>query len=84
MSIGTFVKVKVLVAQLCPTLCDPWTVAHQTLLSMEFSRQVYWSGLPFSSPAGLPDPGMEHRTFVAIFFNMFIFLDSASYNLPKK
>ena len=33
--------------QSCPTLCDPWTVAHQALLSMGFSRQGYWSGLPF-------------------------------------
>ena len=84
MSTGTFVKVKVLVAQLCLTLCDPWTVACQTPLSMEFSRQEYWSGLPFPSPAGLPDPGMEHKTFVAIVFKMFIFLDSASYNIPRK
>ena len=35
------------VAQSCPTLCDPCTVAHQTPLSMGFSRQEYWSGLPF-------------------------------------
>ena len=35
------------VAQLCPTLCDPWTVAHQAPPSMGFSRQEYWSGLPF-------------------------------------
>ena len=34
----------------CPTLVTPWTVACQTPLSMEFSRQAYWSGLPFSSP----------------------------------
>ena len=34
-------------AQLCPTLCDPWTVANQAPLPMEFSRQEYWSGLPF-------------------------------------
>ena len=33
------------VAQLCPTLCDPWTVAHQAPPSMGFSRQEYWSGL---------------------------------------
>ena len=33
----------VLVVQLCLTLYDPWTVAHQTPLSMEFSRQEYWS-----------------------------------------
>ena len=37
----------------------PWTVAHQAPLSMEFSRQEYWSGLPFASPGDLPDPGME-------------------------
>ena len=38
------------VAQLCPTLCNPWTVAHQAPPSMGFSRQEYWSGLPFPSP----------------------------------
>ena len=36
-----------------------WTVARQTLLSMEFSRQKYWSGLPFPSAGDLPDPGIE-------------------------
>ena len=35
-----------------------WTVAHQALLSMEFSRQEYWSGLPFPSPANL-NPGIK-------------------------
>ena len=35
------------------------TVAYQAPLSMEFSRQKYWSGLPFPSPGDLPDPGME-------------------------
>ena len=34
----------------------PWTVAYQAPLSMEFSRQEYWSGLPFASPGDLPDP----------------------------
>ena len=37
----------------------PWTVAYQPPLSMGFSRQEYWSGLPFPSPGGLPDPGIE-------------------------
>ena len=37
----------------------PWTVAHQAPLSMEFSRQEYWSGLSFPSPGDLPDPGIE-------------------------
>ena len=38
-----------------------WTVAYQTSLSMGFSRQEYWSGLPFPSPGYLPDPGIEPR-----------------------
>ena len=37
----------------------PWTVACQAPLSMEFSRQEYWSGLPFPSPGDLPNPGIE-------------------------
>ena len=37
----------------------PWIVAHQTLLSMGFSRQEYWSGLPCSPPGDLPDPEIE-------------------------
>ena len=37
----------------------PWTVAHRTPLSMGFLRQEYWSGLPFSPPGDLPDPGIE-------------------------
>ena len=37
----------------------PRTVVHQAPLSMGFSRQEYWSGLPFPPPAGLPNPGTE-------------------------
>ena len=40
----------------------PWTVACQAPLSMEFSRQEYWSGLPFPSPGDLPYPGIKHRS----------------------
>ena len=40
----------------------PGTVAHQASLSMGFSRQEYWSGLPFPSPVDLPDPGIEPRS----------------------
>ena len=40
----------------------PWTVACQAPLSMEFSRQLYWSGLPFTSPGVLPQPGIEPRS----------------------
>ena len=39
-----------------------WTVARQTPLSMEFSRQEYWSRLPFPSSGGLPDPLIEPRS----------------------
>ena len=47
------------VAQSCGTLAIPWAVAHQTPLSMGFSRQEYCSGLPFPSPRHLPTPGIE-------------------------
>ena len=40
----------------------PWTVAYQAPSSMGFSRQEYWSGLPFRSPGDLPDPGIEARS----------------------
>ena len=43
---------------MCDTFAIPGTVAHQASLSMGFSRQ-YWSGLRFSSPGDLPDPGIE-------------------------
>ena len=42
-----------------PLFMTPWTVAHQASLSMEFSRQEYWSGLPFPPPGDLPDPGIK-------------------------
>ena len=47
------------VAQSCPTLCDPVDCSLPASLSMGFSRQEYWSGLPFPSPVDLPDPGIE-------------------------
>ena len=65
------------VTQACPTLffffffsffffmsnsATPWTIACQAPLSMGFSRQEYWSGLPFPSPGDLPDAGIEHRS----------------------
>ena len=40
----------------------PWTVARQAPLSMEFSRQEYWSGLPLPPPGDPPDPGIEPRS----------------------
>ena len=52
----------VLVTQLCLILASSWAVACQTPLSMEFSRQEYWSGLPLPSPGDLPDPGIKPRS----------------------
>ena len=51
-----------LVTQSCPTLCDPMDCSRQAPLSIEFSRQEYWSGWPFPSPGDLPDPGIEPRS----------------------
>ena len=48
-----------LVAKSCPALVTPWTIAREAPPSMGFSRQEYWSGLPFPSPGNLPDPGIE-------------------------
>ena len=50
-----------LVTKLCLTLATPRAVACQAL-SMGFSRQEYWSGLPFPSPGDLPDPGIKTRS----------------------
>ena len=43
---------------------ETWTIALQDPLAMEFSRQDYWSGLPFSTPWDLLDPGMEPASLV--------------------
>ena len=52
-----FMEVKV--TQLCPTLCNSMDLACEAPLSLEFSRQEYWSGLPFPSPGDLPHPGIK-------------------------
>ena len=51
-----------LVTKSCLTLVTLWIVACQAPLSMGFSRQECWSGLPFPSPGDLPDPGIESRS----------------------
>ena len=53
------VKVKVVTSQLCPTVWNPWTIAHQAPMAMGFSSQEYWSGWPFTSPGDLPDSGIK-------------------------
>ena len=52
-------KVKVKSLSRVRFFVTPWTVAHQAPPSMGFSRQEYWSGLPFPSPGDLPDPGIK-------------------------
>ena len=51
-----------LVTKLCPTLATRGMGTYQAPLSMGFSRQEYWSGLPFPYPGDLPDPGIEPRS----------------------
>ena len=51
--------------QSCPTFCDPWTVAHQAPLSMEFSKQEYWSGLSFPFPGDLPNSGIKPTSLMS-------------------
>ena len=70
--------------QLCLTLCDPWTVAHQALLSMGFSRQEYWSGLPCPSPGDLPDPGTEPVSLLSPALASGFFTISATWEAPCK
>ena len=54
-----YLKVKWSHSVLSDSLPTPWTVAYKAPLSMEFSRQEYWRGLPFPSPGDLPHPGIE-------------------------
>ena len=66
-----------LVARLCPTLATPWTIAHQASLSMGFPRKEYWSGLLFSIPECLPNPGVKPASLalasgVCFFFSFLI------------
>ena len=51
-----------LVTKSCLIIVMSWTVTRQAPLSTGFSRQAYWSGLPFRSPRDLPDPGIKPRS----------------------
>ena len=55
-------KVKVKVAQSCLTFCDPMDCRPSDFSVQKFSRQEYWSGLPFSFSGHLPDPGIKPRS----------------------
>ena len=43
----------------------PWTIAYQAFLPMEFSRQEYWSGVPFPATGDLPNSGIEHVSLMS-------------------
>ena len=61
-------SISVVTVCVCSVVSDsatPRTGAHQAPLSVEFPRQEYWSGLPFSSPGNLPDPGIEPMSLVS-------------------
>ena len=58
-TISLVIKVKVKSLSRVQLLATPWTVVYQAPLSMGFSRQQSWSGLPFPSPGDLPNPGIE-------------------------
>ena len=62
--LAVFIMVKVKVKSLSGVrlFATLWTIVHQAPQSMEFSRQEYWSGLPFPSPGDLSDPGIEPRS----------------------
>ena len=64
----------------------PWTAAQQAPLSMGFSRQEYWTGLPFPSPRDLPDPGIEFRSPVspALAGGFFTTEPLTNWSLPTK
>jgi len=67
--------------QLCPTLCDPWTIALQAPLSMGFPRQEYCSGLPLSSPGDLPDPGIKLTSLMSLALAGRFFTTSATWEV---
>ena len=60
----------------------PWTVAHQAPLSMGFSRQEYWSGLPYLPPGDLPDTGIEPAPLMSPALAVEFFTTSATWEAP--
>ena len=71
---------------MCSVMSDSfatlWTVTHQAPLSMEFSKQGYWSGLPCPSPGDLPDPGIEPTSLLSPTLTGRFFTTSATWEAP--
>ena len=70
--------------QSCLTLATPWTVARQAPLSMGFSRQYYWSGLPCLPPGDLPDPGTKPASLMSPALGGRFFTTSATWEAPTR
>ena len=66
-SLTSSLKIKVKSLSHIWLFVTPWTVTHQAPLSMGFSRQEYWSGLPFPTPGDLPKPGIESGSLSLLF-----------------
>ena len=62
----------------------PWTVALQAPLSVRFSRQEYWSGVPFSTPGDLPDPGIDPISLTSPALAGGFFSTKATWEAPKE
>ena len=76
----TVVDAKLL--QSCPIFATPWTVAHQAPLSMGFSRQEYWSGLPFPPPGDLADQGIEPVSLMSPALTCGFFITNTTWEAP--
>ena len=61
----------------------PWTVAHQAPLSMGFSRQEYWSGLPYPPPGGFPNPGIKLSSLMSPALAGGFFSSGATWEAPE-
>ena len=72
-----------LVTNSCPTLETPWPVAHQTPLSMGFSRQGYLSRLPYPPPGDLPNPGIEFTFLMSPALADWFFTASTIWEAPS-
>ena len=67
------------VASVVSNSATRWTLAHQAPLSMGFSRQEYWNGLPCSPPGGLLDLGIEHKSLLSLALAGRFFTSSATW-----
>ena len=75
---------EVKVSQSCLTLCDLMGCSPQAPLSMGFSRQEYWSGLPGPLPGDLPDPGTEPMSLMSPALTGRFFTTSTTWGAPQR